>query len=183
MKTLFVNACIREDSRTLTLARDVMDKSGLQPEELKLEALGLSPIGREDIEKRFMLHEGEGFDDPSFALARQFAIAEHITVAAPFWDLGIPALLKLYLEHITVAGITFCYKNGAPTGLCRAKQLVFVTTSGGPVFADFGYPYVKTLAKSFYGIEDTVCYRAEGLDVLQIRSDELIEKCEIIRII
>ena len=86
-------------------------------------------------------------------------------IAAPYWDFGFPALLKIYLEQITVAGITFCYDGGRPKGLCRAKKLFYVTTAGGPILWDFGYPYVRSLAENLYGIENVICISAENLDI------------------
>jgi hypothetical protein len=57
--------------------------------------------------------------------------------------------------------------------------LTYVTTSGGPIFDDFGYPYVKTLAQRFYGIERTEAVRAMNLDVEMISPEEVLEKAEI----
>ena len=80
------------------------------------------------------------------------------------------------MEQITVAGITFEYRNGCPTGLCKAKRLVYVTTSGGEIFCDFGYAYIKALATNFFGIQDTVAYRATNLDVQGISADALLQE-------
>ena len=93
-----------------------------------------------------------------------------------------PLILKIYIERITVSDITFRYENGCPQGLCKAKRLTYVTTSGGPIFADFGYSYVKTIAKSFYGIEETQSYRAMNLDVDMITAEELLTKATVLKI-
>ena len=37
----------------------------------------------------------------------QFQRADAILIAAPFYDLSIPALLKVYIENVSVDGITF----------------------------------------------------------------------------
>ena len=87
--------------------------------------------------------------------------------------------MKIYLEQITVSGITFEYIDGRPCGLCKAKSLTYVTTSGGPIFDDFGYTYVKSLAQKFYGIEKTEAVRAMNLDVEMISPEEVLEKAEI----
>ena len=59
-----------------------------------------------------------------FELARQFAAADQIVIAAPYWDLSFPAALKQYFEQINVLGITFAYTpEGVPKGLCRARKL------------------------------------------------------------
>ena len=131
------------------------------------------------LKKREKLVKTGTFDDPMFRYARQFAEAEEIVIAAPFWDLSFPAKLKIYLEQLTVSGITFTYANGRPLGLCRAKRLTYVTTSGGPIFDDFGYTYVKSLAKNFYGIKETKAVRAMNLDVDMIPAQDLLEKATI----
>jgi FMN-dependent NADH-azoreductase len=147
--------------------------------EVDLEMENIAPLNRELLSRREELVRGGMLDDPMFCYARQFADADEIVIAAPFWDLSFPALLKLYLEQITVAGITFEYIDGRPHGLCKAKSLTYITTSGGPIFADFGYEYVKTLARSFYGIGRTQAYRAMNLDVNQISAEELLGVAEI----
>ena len=111
--------------------------------------------------------------------AGQFANADEIVIAAPYWDLSFPAILKAYLEQITVAGITFEYADGRPRGLCKAKHLTYVTTSGGPILDDFGYEYVKALAQKFYGIPQTKAYRAMNLDVNRIAAEDVLTKAEI----
>ena len=55
--------------------------------------------------------------------------------------------------------------QGLPYGLGRARRLYYVTTAGGPIFANLGYDYVAALAKGLFGIRETHCFRAENLDV------------------
>ena len=179
MSILFINACVRENSRTLVLAKNVMKDMSGEIEELNLSLENIEPLDVELLEKRERLIEEGKLDDPMLRYARQFANADEIVIAAPFWDLSFPAKLKIYLEQIAVSDVTFKYIDGRPTGLCKAKKLTYVTTSGGPVFDDFGYAYVKTLAQKFYGIEKTVTVRAENLDVEMISAQELLEKAKI----
>lgn len=179
MSVLFINACVREGSRTLLLAKHIMKDLSCEITELDLANENISPLNRETLEKREQLIKNGELDDTMLRYARQFAEADEIYIAAPFWDLSFPAMLKVYLEQITVAGITFKYVEGRPFGLCKAKRLTYITTSGGPIFADFGYAYVKTLAKSFYGIPETKAVMATALDMKMISADELLEKAEI----
>lgn len=179
MSILFINACVRENSRTLKLAKSVLSGMSGDVVEINLSKENLAPLNRELLEKRESLLRLGSLDNPMFSYARQFADADEIVVAAPFWDLSFPAILKIYMEQITVAGITFEYISGRPNGLCKAKSLTYVTTSGGPIFADFGYEYIKALAKNFYGISQTKAYRAMNLDVNMITAEELLTKAEI----
>ena len=179
MSILFINACVRKNSRTLVLAKNVMKDMPGEITELNLGVENIEPLNTELLERREALLKDGQLDDPMFRYAKQFADADEIVIAAPFWDLSFPAKLKMYLEQITVAGITFQYKNGRPTGLCKAKKLTYVTTSGGPIFDDFGYTYVKALAQKFYGIPKTTAVRAMNLDVDMIPAQELLEKATV----
>ena len=178
-RILFVNGCVRPDSRTLRLARRLLSRLEGQVEELKLEEAGLRPLDRELLERRNRLLAGGDLADPLFRWARQFAEADVIVLAAPFWDLSFPALVKLYLEMVTVTGVTFRYtEEGIPEGLCRAKKLSYVTTAGGPFLPEFGFGYVKALAENFYGIRETRCISAEGLDVIGNDVEAILREAE-----
>jgi FMN-dependent NADH-azoreductase len=179
MSILFINACVRKNSRTLALAKNVMKDMDGEIEELNLNTSNIEPLNAELLEKRDGLIRDGKFDDPMFCYANQFAKADEIVIAAPFWDMSFPAMLRVYFEQITVSNITFDYVNGRPLGLCKAKKLTYVTTSGGPIFDDFGYTYVKALAQKFYGIPKTVAVRAMNLDVDMISEEELLTKAKI----
>lgn len=179
MKILFINACVRRESRTLVLARDILSRMEGEITELELIKEKITPLDREALAKREELIGAGRLDEQSFKYARQFAEADEIVIAAPFWDLGFPALLKIYIERVCATGITFEYRSGRPFGLCRAKKLTYVTTSGGEIFADFGYSYIKTVANAFFGIKETKAYRAMNLDVLGITADRVLEDASI----
>ncbi len=165
---LFVNACVREESRTKRLADDLLVRLGEPAEELRLSDVVFPVVDEAFLRKRNLLIADEAFDDPLFAMARQFAAADHIVIAAPYWDLSFPAALKQYFEQINVLGVTFVYTpEGFPRGLCRARRLYYVTTAGGSyVPEEYGFGYVKALAQGFYGIQDVRCIKATGLDIV-----------------
>ena len=163
---LFVNACVRPNSRTLELARHVLEQLSGEVDEVKLYEQKLAPLDLAGMEIRDKAARTKDFSDDFFALASQFARAEMIVIAAPYWDLMFPAVVKTYFEKITVNGLTFAYgANGVPQGLCKGKRLIYVTTAGGPIVHNFGYDYVAALAKGFYGIKEVRCVQAEGLDI------------------
>lgn len=177
MSILFINACVREEeSRTLTLATHIMTKTNEDIVEVNLQHENLMPLNHNTLLKRDILIINKNFNDEMFRFANQFASADKIIIATPYWDLGFPAILKIYLEHITVSGITFKYDNCKPFGLCKAKKLIYVTTSGGPIIEDFGYPYIKSLCQNLFGIKETYCYKSENLDIELIKKEELLEK-------
>ena len=164
---LYVNACVRKESRTRRLAEMLLAKLDRPVEEIRLEDIAFPAVSEEYLSIRDQLISEGAFQDPLFALARQFSGADDIVIAAPYWDLSFPAMLKQYLEQITVVGITFKYsEEGIPVGLCRAKRLFYVTTAGG-FYApeEYGFGYVKALAQNYYGIQDVRKIEALGLDI------------------
>lgn len=178
MNILFVNACVRENSRTKFLAEQVLAQlDGIVTEAKPAEET--APIVSERfIDSRNRSSETGVFSDPVYAPARRFAQADIIVIAAPYWDLSFPAVLKAYFEQINVVGLTFEYTDaGFPRGLCRAKKLIYVTTAGGPVISDeYGYGYVKALAQNFYGIPDVCQVKAEMLDVIGADVKEILDR-------
>ena len=179
-KILFINACVRPCSRTLELAETLLEKLGGDVQEVRLQELSLPLLDLKGMEKRNQAARENDFSDPVFDAAKQFAAADVIVIAAPYWDLMFPAVLKTYLENITVAGITFQYsKEGRPQSLCRAKALYYVTTAGGFIGQnDFGFSYIRALAQSFFGIADVKCYSAEGLDIFGADVETILRKAK-----
>ena len=164
---LFVNACVRKESRTRLLAGKLLSGLGGTFEEVRLEEIHFPAISGEFLSMRDQLLSEGQFQNPMFDLARQFAEAETVVIAAPYWDLSFPSMLKQYFEQISVVGITFRYtEEGVPVGLCRAKRLLYVTTAGGCfVPEEYGFGYIRALAQNFYGIRDVRKIAAVGLDI------------------
>ncbi len=165
--TLFVNSCVRKGSRTKRLAGILLGKLGGEIEEINVSDITFPTVDEEFLKKRDGLIASNKWDDPLFKYARQFAEADQIVIAAPYWDLSFPAALKQYFEQINVLGITFEYSpEGTPISKCRAEKLYYVTTAGGTfVPEDYGFGYVKALAQGFYGIQDVRLIKATGLDI------------------
>lgn len=172
--TLFVNCCPRENSRTEKLAGKLLETLGGY-EEVNPEKEGLVPVDNERLKYRTALLEKGDLSDEIFRYAKQFAAADTIVIAAPFWDLSFPSVLKIYIENIYVTGIVSEYdENGAPKGLCKAKKLYYVTTAGGAYDARFSFDYLKALAENYFGIEETVLIKAEMLDIIGNDAEEIL---------
>jgi len=177
---LFVNACVRSDSRTLRLAKRLLAGREGEVREVRPGELDLPRVDEAFLNRRDALMAEHREDDPVFQLARDFAAAEEIVVAAPYWDLSFPSSLKAYLEQITVTGITFSYgEDGRPISHCRARRLCYVMTAGGPILPpNHGYAYVRDLAGTFFGISDTPLFSAELLDVVGMDVEAILTEAE-----
>ena len=187
-RLLFVDACVRgERSRTLKLARRFLEAyRRANPEdeivERDLMEERLEPQYPEVLAERDALWEAGRLEEPMFAPARQFAAADKIVLAAPFWDLSYPAILKIYLERISVTNITFGYdESGRSVGLCRAEKLLFITTRGGDFsrsetsWMESGAGHIRALC-AMYGIPSFQLLCAEGLDDVRNDKDALMAR-------
>ena len=177
---LFINACPREGSRTLELARHLLDKLEGTVEELALFEENLLPLNGKTLTLRDKMIAQGNFDHPIFKYARQFANADTVVIAAPFWDLSFPSALKIWLEYVMALGVTFHYsENGMPQGLCKAKELFYVSTAGGPVLpSHMGFDYVNTLAKNYFSIDHTALFSAENLDVIGADTQAILARAK-----
>ena len=173
---LLINACARAESRTLPLAKKAAAKISADYSIVNLFEKKLKPVDKETLAKRDSFIDANDFSDDMFLLAKQFKEAEDIVIAAPYWDLSFPSVLKCYLEAICVNGLTFKYgENGIPVSLCNAKRLIYVTTAGGYIGeANFGYDYIKALFAGLFGVSNSVCIKAEGLDIYGNDTEEIL---------
>lgn len=173
MNILYVNACVREGSRTKKMADHLIEKlkdgsDQVQVCEVVLENEDMSLLDGKGLEARNAAVGSGDYSSPVFDNARKLLAADIVVVAAPYWDLSFPASLKAFLESVTIDGLTFHYtEEGFPEGLCKAQKLYYLTTAGGPVVSDeYGFGYVRDLAKFYYGIGEAVQFKAEYLDVI-----------------
>lgn len=177
MKVLYINSCIRKHSRTKTLADFLLKKIGGETREIVLSEEKIAPIDNDFLQKRDKLIADCNFNDGIFSYAKDFAAADIIVIAAPYWDLSFPSILKVFFEHINVLKLVFDYSDkGETVSLCKAKKLYYVTTKGGYGPDNFGFKYIEALSKTFYGIKDVVLINAEGLDVYGNNVEDILAK-------
>jgi len=172
VKVLYIDCCIRrEQSRTRILAEAFLAalqaKETYQVERLCLMDEPLKALSEGFFAQRESLLAENKRLHPRFRYAHQFSQADRVVVAAPFWDLGFPALLKLYIENISVEGITFGVDEHGTHGLCKAERLLFLTTRGGSYNnspLEMGARYLEALCV-FFGIPRFDVVAADGLDL------------------
>ena len=73
-----------------------------------LEDTIMHPLSGKLLAKRVKAIANKDFSDPCFDLAKIFAAADEVVIAAPYWDMSFPASLKLYMEQLCVNKLTFC---------------------------------------------------------------------------
>lgn len=183
MKLLFIDGCVSQrgpESRTRALAEAFLSAfrethPEAEVETVRLEELDLRPFTPAALDERDALASIGAFDAPVFDLARQLRGADAIAAAAPFWDLSFPAVMRVYMEHISANGLTYHYEADGCHGDCKASRLAYLTTGG-----DFERPeslgvlYWKQLAAMF-GVPRFDYVFAGGLDVDPAKVPEIME--------
>lgn len=163
---LFVDATVRDNSRTREIAIHLVRKLNGNVQKLKLIEENIPKTCNDLLEFRSKASETENFDSWYFKYAKQFRDADYIVIAAPYWDFSFPAILKLYFEAISIDNLTFRYNDGVCEGLCNGKKLYYITTCGGPFIGpEFSSGYIKMLTNGMLGVKDFKCFAAENLDI------------------
>ena len=181
-KLLFIDACISTHaSRTKRLCTTYIDQFLKKNPEVTLETVVLrkgkvEPLTKERIIERDKYVERKDWNHPMFDFAKQFQEADYIVVGTPYWDLSFASILKVYVENIMVADLTFKATNTGFVGLCEGKSLVYITTAGGFIGdKNFGYDYMCGVADMF-GIPETELIKAEALDIEGFDAEKIMEK-------
>ena len=171
MKLLLVDACPRRAaSRTLKLAHTFLAgvrRACPQVEVVThcLPEMGLPPVDEAWLAEKEAACDQRTFHLPMFAPVQDLQQADGVVVAAPYWDLSFPSMLKVWVEHMYVRNLTFRYENDKPVGLCPCRASVYIATAGSPI-ADmrFGSGYLHA-ALDVLGIKSHHTLTAEALDL------------------
>ena len=183
-KILIIDACVRRaESRTRLLLEQASETMrALHPdwqfETLSLMDMDLKYWNTESLKERDRLLALKDYNNPVFNLGRQFQSADGVIVAAPFWDLSIPAMLKVYIENISAEGVTFACSQKGLEGICRGQWMVFLTTRGGTwdgSHLEQGSRYMEAMAE-FFGIRSYYCVAADGIDIEELDSEKIMNK-------
>lgn len=136
-------------------------------------------LSESDINTVFGPKTEESKNHPILKYAYQFAEVDKYVIAEPLWNLSIPAILKAYIDYISVVGITFKYTEKGPVGLLQGKKAVNITARGGNYSSEplsmfeFGDKYLRAIF-GFFGITDFSTITAENLDVVGQDVDAIV---------
>lgn len=114
----------------------------------------------------------------SDAAVEELFAADAIVISMPFFNFGIPSVLKTWLDNIIRAGITFSYTPDGPLGLLTGKKVYIALASGG-VYSqgpmqqyDHAVPYLRNVL-GFIGLTDVEVVRAEGIGIPALKETAL----------
>ncbi|MGL4761955.1 MAG: NAD(P)H-dependent oxidoreductase [Sarcina sp.] len=101
-------------------------------------------------------------------LTDQFVEADKYVFVTPMWNLAMPAMMKAYLDIVTVAGKTFKYTENGPVGLLNNKKAIHIYATGGIYSSgagkayDHGDSYLRAIL-NFIGITEIETLFVEGM--------------------
>ena len=166
-KLVVIDACVRQgESRTRRIAEPVISALAERYEVVRYDLTemgGIVPLDPGLFEER-----GRG-DIPAWALeaAREIASADRILVAAPFWDMSFPAVLKCFFEQTSLFDVTFTDNGTTCTGLCKAPKVLMITTRGMDIPTgdprEQATPYLRALG-SLWNLGELTTISAWNMD-------------------
>lgn len=175
-KILYIKANIKKygDSRTFKISDCFVEeyKKNNPDDEVIVLDLYKERIGflrPEDLEKLLGTKDDEARKNSILKYVYQFVDADKYIIAAPMWNLSIPAILKAYMDYVCASGITFKYTENGPVGLCKGKKAVHIVSRGGNYSEgpakeyEMGDRYLRTIF-AFFGITDFTTIAADKLD-------------------
>lgn len=101
-------------------------------------------------------------------LVQELKAADVLIIGAPIYNFSIPASLKLWIDLIARAGLTFSLTEEGFKGLLHDKKAYLVVTSGGVEVGspyDLATPYLRQIL-GFVGITDVDIISADQLNLL-----------------
>lgn len=174
-KLVVIDACVRQgESRTRRIAEPVISALAERYEVVRYDLTemgGIVPLDPVLFEER-----GRG-DIPAWALeaAREIASADRILIAAPFWDMSFPAVLKCFFEQTSLFEVIFTDNGTTCTGLCKAPKVLLITTRGMDIPTgdprEQATPYLRALG-SLWNLGELTTISAWNMDYSTVEEVE-----------
>lgn len=184
-KVLYVKANIKNEgeSRTFKVSDSFVEeykKNNPEDEIITLDLYkeNIDFLRVDDLGKLFGPKDEESKNNSILKYAYQFADADKYIIAAPMWNLSFPAILKAYIDYVSVSGITFKYTAEGPVGLLNNKKAVHIVSRGGGYDNspyEMGDRYLRTIL-GFFGIKDIETIAIDNLDVMGVNVKEKVEE-------
>ncbi len=173
-KILYIKASPKEDSDSITfrISEAFIDEyKKINPDDdittLDLYKEDIDFLSANDLEEMHSMK-----DSKVKKYAQEFKDYDKYIIAAPFWNLSFPSVLKAYIDYIMYAGITFKYTENGPVGLLEDKKAIYFVARGGSYSTieqsnyEYGEKYIRAIL-TFMGIGDIKTIACELTNILQ----------------
>jgi FMN-dependent NADH-azoreductase len=168
--TARVSSCLLEALRE--------EDEDLEVKTLDLFRADLPSVAGKNIESKYRLMTGQSIDEDAKdswgqieRTIEQFLDSDVYLFTVPMWNLGIPYVLKYYIDAIVQPGYLFRYTpEGQVEGLVKNKTMLLVISSGSDYttqpMASFNFveSYLRAIF-GFVGLTDIHVFHANGMDM------------------
>jgi len=169
--TARVSSCLLEALRE--------EEEDLEVRTLDLFRADLPSVAGKNIESKYRLMTGQAIEDDAAKESwnhieqtiEEFMAADVYLFTVPMWNLGIPYVLKYYIDAIVQPGYLFRYTpDGLVEGLVKNKTMLLVISSGSDYttqpMASFNFveSYLRAIF-GFVGLTDVHVFHANGMDM------------------
>lgn len=165
-KLIVIDACMRDkDSRTKKILNPIITelRKRYDINTITLDGKDYQAVGRKELSER-----SNGYvPDEIVKQAKAIASADRLVIAAPFWDMSFPAILKVFIENMSLYNITFKDNGTYFDGLCKCEKVLYITTRGMNIHTgdtlDGATPYINAIS-ALWGLGKVITLSAENLD-------------------
>jgi len=180
-KVLYIKANPKDDqaSKTFQMSESFINAYKLANPEDEITTLDLYAEGIKFLDSQMLVDMFTKKDTIMHKYAHQFADADRFVIAAPLWNLGMPAILKAYFDYVTMKDVTFYYSATGAVGMLsgKGKKVMYIVSRGGDYDSeqmasyDTAKRYITTIM-GFMGVQDITTL---SLDKANILTGEALE--------
>lgn len=176
-KLIYLDVCMHSESRTKRIAEAIIDALSAR---YNITTITLNGADYPAVNSEILNERNNGYVPEKYvATARQIAEADRIVIAAPFYDMSYPAILKLFIENMSLFGITFNTNEKECYGLCKSKKVIYITTRGMNISTgdplEQATPYIKAISH-LWGLGEVYTISAQNMDY--VSPEEVEQKIE-----
>ena len=126
-KLVIIDSCMHEGSRTRRLLQAAVNELSTRNaiETFDVNALAFPPVSPEIMQQRNNGYVPERIVEVS----RRIAAADRLVIAAPFWDMSFPSVLKVFLENVSLFHITFDSNGRECYHIHKRREALFLPCS------------------------------------------------------
>ncbi len=164
-KLIFIDACMRQGSRTRLIADALLAQLATRYE---IETISIVDTTYPTVNNAILTQRSQGYVPEEYVqMARRIAQASRLVIAAPFWDMSFPSALKVFIENMSLFGVTFSSTDTHCHGLCQCQRVLYITTRGMDIPTghplEQATPYIKAISH-LWGLGEVITVAAQNID-------------------
>lgn len=158
LSTAIVNRLLQRGNINKVIVRNLVKQAPPCADEISIHEFYKHPEAYDDQSKQLLSYADMIVDE--------MREADVIVMGTPMFNLGISTPLKMWLDQLIRAGVTYVFdEHWTRAGQFKGKKVYLAVASGGRSIdgtPDYISDYIKDVFRSYTGITDIETYRIEG---------------------